>query len=88
MQQLSSSYTPEQNGIVERKHRHIITMTRALLHDASVPYTFWTDVAFTATHLINQLPSSILNMKSPYELIHNKAPTYDYLKIFGCLYFP
>nr|GEW69528.1 ribonuclease H-like domain-containing protein [Tanacetum cinerariifolium] len=33
------------------------------------------------------LPSSMLNGKSPYEMIYKKPPTLSYLRVFGCLCF-
>lgn len=35
--QLTAPYTPHQNGVVERKNRMIIEMTRCLLHDKGLP---------------------------------------------------
>ena len=36
--QLTVPYTPEQNGVAERKNRSIVGATRALLHDQSLPF--------------------------------------------------
>ena len=41
----------------------------------------------TAVHIINRLPSPILNNKSPFEKLYGKIPSYEHLKVFGCLYF-
>ncbi|PKU70687.1 Retrovirus-related Pol polyprotein from transposon TNT 1-94 [Dendrobium catenatum] len=81
--QISCPYTPEQNGIAERKHRHIIETTRSLLDISSVPYKYWPDAVLTATYLINRMPSPNTDKVSPYELLHHKAPSYDHLRTFG-----
>lgn len=86
--QISCPYTPEQNGVAERKHRHIIETTRTLLATASVPYKHWPDAVSTAIYLINRLPSPTTNKLSPYELVHNRTPKYEHLKVFGCECYP
>lgn len=85
---LSCPYTPEQNGLAERKHRHITEMGRTLLAKSSLPFKFWDDAFCTAVYLINRLPSSVLQYRTPYELIFHKPPAYSFLKTFGCACFP
>lgn len=48
--------TPQQNGVAERKNRHILETARALLHGAHVPHHHWTDAVTTAVYLINRKP--------------------------------
>jgi len=33
--------TPQQNGVAERKNRHLLEVTRVLLFQMSVPKSYW-----------------------------------------------
>ncbi|GAA0149387.1 transmembrane signal receptor [Lithospermum erythrorhizon] len=87
LHQKSCPYTPQQNGIVERKHKHLLQTARALMFQSSLPIHFWGDAILVATHIINRLPSSSLGWKSPYELLYHKTPDLETLRVFGCLCF-
>lgn len=78
---------PQQNGRVERKHRHLLDTARAIIIHANLPIKFWGDCILAATYLINLMPSSVLDWKIPYELLLNKPASYDHLRIIGCLCF-
>ncbi|KAL0434830.1 UNVERIFIED_CONTAM: putative mitochondrial protein [Sesamum radiatum] len=83
--QKSCTYTPQQNGVVERKHRHLLQVARAIMFEFGLPRIFWADSILVAIHIINKLPSSKLNWKTPFELLYKAPPSYAYLKTFGCL---
>ena len=86
--QFSCPHTPQQNGIVERKHRHIVESALTILSHASLPITYWTYAVSIAAHLINRLPTPKLSHISPWEKLFQKPPDLTHLKTFGCLCFP
>ena len=87
LSQRSCPYTPQQNGVAERKHRHLLDMVRTLLLQSSVPSKFWVEALSTAVYLINRLPSQQLNFDSPYYRLFGVHPDYGNLHTFGCVCF-
>lgn len=86
--QTTCPHTPEQNGIVERKHRHLSETTITLLLQARLPVSFWLEALTTAVYLANRLPHSSLHFQLPYVLLFQTTPNYLNLKPFGCCCFP
>ncbi|CAM8888782.1 unnamed protein product [Rhodiola kirilowii] len=82
--QSSCPHTPQQNGVVERKHRHLLEVARALMLESGLPKVFWGDSVLTATHIINRLPSHVLEGKSPWEKLFHEEPYIENLRVFGC----
>jgi hypothetical protein len=85
---VSFPHAHQQNGSAERKHRHIVEVGLALLANASMPLKFWDEAFFTATYLINMLPSKVINHETPIERLLHKTPDYASLRTFGCACWP
>lgn len=82
----SCPHTSPQNGKAERKIKTINNIVRTLL--ASVPHSFWHHALAMATYLHNILPTKILGYKTPTHILYQKNPSYEHLRVFGCLCFP
>ena len=85
--QRSCPSTPQQNGFVERKNRHLLDVVRTLFLESSVPPLFWCEALSIAVHLINRLPSPIINHVSPFSKLFGHSPLYSDLHTFGCVCF-
>ncbi|WVZ01863.1 hypothetical protein V8G54_022669 [Vigna mungo] len=82
--QTSCIETPQQS-IVERKHQHLLNVTRALLFHSKISTQLWTYALNYVTLLINIMPTPFLNNSSPYERLYKNAFDISRLRVFGCL---
>jgi len=82
--QVSCVETPQQNGVVERKHQYILNITRTLIFQSNLPKLFWNFAASHAVFLLNRLPNKVLYNKSPYDILHGSCPDLTFIKVFGC----
>lgn len=76
--QIACPHTHEKMGVVERRHRQIEKMELALLAHSNMPLKYWEDALLTSTYIINLLPTKILHQKSPFEMVHNRKPDYNF----------
>lgn len=81
----SCSNTPQQYGIVEKKHKHLLETTRALPIRSKLPNNYWNDCVLTTAHLINGMPLKSIQFLSPYEKLFNKPPDLSLFRVFGSL---
>ncbi|WCJ22400.1 Retrovirus-related Pol polyprotein from transposon RE1 [Euphorbia peplus] len=84
LHQRTCPHTPQQNGVVERRHRSLTSIARALLKEGHLPVKFWGEAILHAAILLNVSPTPVLKWKSPYEVLHGKLPNYSQFKVFGC----
>jgi transposase InsO family protein len=81
--EFSSPYTPQQNGIVERKNRTLLDMARTVLDEYKTPNRFWAEAINTTWYSINRLYLHRILKKTSYELLTGKKPNVSYFRVFG-----
>jgi hypothetical protein len=82
--QFTAPYTPQQNGVVERKNRTVMEMTRALLKSMEIPSRFWAEAVRHSVYLMNRLPTKAMGYRTPYEAWNGRRPNLSHLRVFGC----
>jgi transposase InsO family protein len=81
--EFSSPYTPQQNGVVERKNRTLLDMARTMLDEYKTLDRFWAEAMNTACYAINHLYLQRILKKTSYELLIGKKPNVSYFRVFG-----
>jgi len=80
--QLTLAYTPQQNGVVERKNKVIVEHARAMLIGRNVPRSFWAEVVSTMVYLHNINPIVALDNLTPKETLYKTKPKIYHLRVF------
>ena len=83
--QLTAPYSPQQNGVVERRNQTVVGTARCLLKAKGVPNEFWWEAVTTAVHLLNCAPTKAVRGMTPYEAWHGDKPAVSYFRTFGCV---
>ena len=84
--QRSAPYTPQQNGLAERKNRTLVEMINAMILNEKLSFNLWGQALLTACHVHNRIPSRKFKV-SPYELWKSRKPNLGYPRVWGCLAF-
>lgn len=64
--QCTVAYSPEQNGISERKNRTLVESCRAMLTESKMPREFWDEAILNANYTLNRVLSKG-DKETPYE---------------------
>ena len=91
LHQKTCVYTPQKNGVVARKNRHILEVVRALCFTMHVPKRFLADVVMTDVFLINRMSTHVIDYQTPLRILsqfHSIPFVLNLcLKAFGCIYY-
>nr|KAJ0207727.1 hypothetical protein LSAT_V11C500270100 [Lactuca sativa] len=76
----TSPYTPQHNGLAERKNRTLCEMVNCMLNQSGQPNNVWGEALLTAFYVHNRITSRVIPT-SPYKLWKGRKPNLDYLKV-------
>ena len=82
--EVTAPYSPQSNGVAERKNRTLKEMMNAMLISSGLPQNMWGEAILSSNYLLNKVPRK-KEEKTPYELWKGKRPSYKYLRVWGCL---
>jgi hypothetical protein len=83
--QLTVGYTPQQNGVSERKNQTVMEMAKSMLFEKGMPKEFWPEAVNTAVYLLNRCPTKAVWNMTPFEAWSGRNPSVNHLKFFGCV---
>ncbi len=81
----SCSYSPQQNGVAERKNRHIAEITCAMLNEKNLQNYFWVEAVATVVYIMNRTRTTTVHGMTPEEKFTGKKPDVSHLRVFGCI---
>jgi len=77
-------YSPESNGVSERKNRTLVEMVNCMLISSRLPDFWWDEALLSAYYILNRVAMKRFS-KTPYEFWYNRKPNLSHLKVWGCL---
>ncbi|GAU38979.1 hypothetical protein TSUD_378550 [Trifolium subterraneum] len=83
--EVTTPYTPQHNGLTERRNRSILDMVRSMVKQKGLPHRFWGEAVSTAVYILNISPTKKLKDKVPEEVWSKCKSSVTHFKVFGSL---
>lgn len=83
--QLTAAYTPQQNGVSERKNHTILNMVWSILTRSGIQKGFWPEAVTWSVHILNRSPTLAVQNVTPQEAWSGHKPSVEHFRIFGCI---
>lgn len=81
----TAPYSPQQNGVVERRNRTVLEMARSFLKGMQIPLMLWGEAIRHSIYVLNRLPKRAITGMTPFEAWSGMKPDIGHIKVFGCL---
>jgi transposase InsO family protein len=85
--QTTTRYTPQKNGVAERKNRTIMNMAMSLLTTRKMSKDYWVEAVACSIYILNRSPISNVQGKVPEEKWSGSKVNVSHFKNFGCVVF-
>ena len=82
---MSTPYTPQQNGYIERDNRTVCEAARSMMVAMNLPEPLWAEAVNNAVHVLNRTINTQTGTKTPFELWYGKKPSIDHYRVFGSI---
>jgi hypothetical protein len=83
--QLTAPYSPQKNGVVERRNATVVGTARSMLKAKWLPNWFWGEAVLTAVYVLNRSLTKSVEGMTPFEAWYGKKPSVHRLRTFGCI---
>lgn len=81
----TAPFSPQQNGVVERRNQTVLEMARCIMKSKSVPAEFWGEAVKTSVYVLNRSSTKSVEGITPYQAWYEKTPNIHHFRVFGCL---
>ncbi|KAG7550979.1 GAG-pre-integrase domain [Arabidopsis thaliana x Arabidopsis arenosa] len=82
---LTTAYTPQQNGIAERKNRTVMNMVRSMISARKVPKFLWHEAVNWTFYVLNRCPTVAVKEITPQEAWNGIKPSVEHFRVWGSL---
>ena len=79
----SVPYTPQQNGVAERKNKALKEMATCMIEGKDLNSKLWDEAINYATYVQNRSPHKSVDGKISYEDFFGHKPNVSHFKVFG-----
>ena len=83
--QFTCRYTPQQNGVPERKNRTLADIPRAMMAEKHMLLYYWAEAVNTSNYILNRCITSAVHGITLEECFYGRKRSIEHLKVFGCL---
>ncbi|CAI7854176.1 unnamed protein product [Closterium sp. NIES-53] len=82
---VTTPYTPQQNGVAEQLNRTLVEAVRSLLQHSKIGNEWRGEASALAAWIRNRVPTKVLPRTTPFEAWTGTKPNLSLLRTFGCL---